>query len=295
MVRLVSVLALAAALSACGGGSDKAGEPVETPTPAQSEVAAPPAQPTPPALAERGSNGARTVSEETDDFLLEYTYPAPAGRIPELGALLDRRLEEQRTELARTSAEARREARSDGFPYNKHSYSAEWKVVADLPRWLSLSNAFSTYTGGAHGNVGLESLVWDKEQGKAMEAIDLFTSPAELEEALGDRFCEELDRQRAEKRGEADAEGGDKAKEEGVEEQPEEVGGTSFADCPKINELTVLVGAASGRRFNRLTLYAGPYVAGPYAEGAYEVDLRVDKAVLEAVKPEYRESFASRN
>lgn len=286
MVRLVSVLALAAALSACNGGTEKAGEPVETPTPAQSEVATPPVPPvppTPPALAERASNGARTVSEETDDFLLEYAYPAQAGRIPQLGALLDRRLENQRTDLARTAAEARRQARSDGFPYNKHSYSAEWKVVADLPRWLSLSNEFSTYSGGAHGNFGLESLVWDKEQRKAMEGIDLFTSPAALEEALGDRFCDALDKERAKKRGPVE------------EEQPEEAGGTSFTDCPKIGELTVLVGSSSGRRFNRLTLYAGPYVAGPYAEGAYEVDLSVDKAVLDAVKPEYRESFASRN
>jgi len=283
MVRLVAVLAGAAVLAGCNGGAEEAGEPVEIPAPAQSEVIAPEGEPTPPALAERGSDGARTVSEETDDFLLEYSYPAQAGRIPELGALLDARLEEQRSELARTAAEARRDARSDGFPYNKHSYSAEWKVVADLPRWLSLSNEFSTYSGGAHGNFGLESLVWDKEQAEAMEAIALFTSPAALEEALGDRFCEGLDEERAKKRGPVE------------EEQPQEVGGTTFTDCPKISELTVLVGAGGGRRFDRLTLYAGPYVAGPYVEGAYEVNLRVDAAVLEAVKPEYRESFVSRN
>jgi len=283
MVRWVTVLAGAAALAGCNGGAEKADEPAETPAPAQSEIAAPEGEPTPPALAERASNGARTVSEETDDFLLEYSYPEQAGRIPELGTLLDGRLEEQRSELARTAAEARRDARSDGFPYNKHSYSAEWKVVADLPRWLSLSNEFSTYSGGAHGNFGLESLVWDKEQGQAMEAIDLFTSPAALEESLGDRFCEGLDKERAKKRGPVE------------EEQPEEVGGTNFTDCPKIDELTVLVGAGGGRRFDRLTLYAGPYVAGPYVEGAYEVNLRVDQAVLDAVKPEFRESFASRN
>jgi len=116
-----------------------------------------------------------------------------------------------------------------------------------------------------------------------MEAIELFNSASALEDALGSRFCEELDRQRAKRRG---------ANED---EQPQEVGGTSFTDCPEIGELTVLVGSAGGRRFDRLTLYAGPYVAGPYAEGAYEVNLRVDRAVREAVKPQYRESFASRN
>ena len=68
-----------------------------------------------------------------------------------------------------------------------------------------------------------------------------------------------------------------------------------FDQCPKIGELEVLVGSSNGRTFNRLTLYAGPYVAGPYAEGAYEVHLPVDAGVLAAVKPEYREAFGARN
>jgi len=284
MVRLVSVLAGVAVLAACNGAPDEVSQPVESPAPTQSESpAAPQGEPSPSPLPERGSNGARSVAEETDDFLFEYAYPAQAGRIPALAALLDERLEDQRGELARTSAEARREARSDGFPYNKHSYTGDWKIVADLPRWLSLSNAFSTYSGGAHGNFGLESLVWDKQQEEAMEGIDLFVSPAALEQALGERFCEELDRERAKRRGAPE------------QEQAAETGGSTFTDCPEIGDLTVLVGSAGGRRFDRLTLYAGPYVAGPYVEGAYEVNLRVDRAVLEAVRPEYRESFASRN
>jgi hypothetical protein len=57
----------------------------------------------------------------------------------------------------------------------------------------------------------------------------------------------------------------------------------------------VLVGSSNRRTFNRLTLYAGPYVAGPYAEGAYEIDINIDRAILAAVKPEYREAFSARN
>jgi hypothetical protein len=283
MVRFVSVLAGVAALAACNSAPGEVPQPAESPAPTPSASAAPQGEPSPSPTPERSSNGARSVADETDDYLFEYTYPAQAGGIPALAALLDQRLEEQRRELARSAAEARREARSDGFPYNKHSYSAEWKIVADMPRWLSLSNAFSTYSGGAHGNYGLDSLVWDKRAGEAMQAIDLFSSPAALEQALGTRFCDELDRLREKRRGAAE------------DDQPQEGEGTSFTDCPDISELTVLVGSTGGRRFDRLTLYAGPYVAGPYAEGAYEVNLRVDRAVMEAVRPEYRESFASRN
>ena len=68
-----------------------------------------------------------------------------------------------------------------------------------------------------------------------------------------------------------------------------------FDQCPGIDELTVLVGSSNGRTFNRMTLYAGPYVAGPYTEGAYTVDLTVDRAILEAVKPEFRAAFTARN
>jgi hypothetical protein len=281
MWRSVLLLTGAACLASCNGAADDGPEEAETPAPASTAIPAPEESEGPPPLAERSSSGARDVKEETDDFVFEYAYPAQVGLIDGLATLLDGRLEERREDLARTSAEAREQARSDGFPYNKHSYTADWKVVADLPRWLSLSNEFTTYSGGAHGMYGLESLVWDKEEEQAMQGIDLFTSPAALEEALGTRFCEDLDRQRVEKRGE--------------EMSQEMAEGTSFTDCPGIDELTVLVGSRSGRRFDRLTLYAGPYVAGPYAEGAYKVDLRVDDAVLEAVKPEFRESFASRN
>jgi len=273
MMRAIWALALAGTLAACewGDGGDPAPSP--TPTPAATPSV------TPSATASAASNGARAVNEETDDFLFEYSYPSQAGRIAELGALLDRRLEQNRAQLASESVDARREARSNGFPYNKHSYSAEWKVVAELPDWLSLSEDVSTYTGGAHGNYTMQSLVWDKQAGKAIEGVALFTSPAALADALGDKFCDRLDRERAKRRGAPIAEDSD----------------DQFDQCPGIDELEVLVGSSNRRTFNRLTLYAGPYVAGPYSEGAYEVNINVDRAILGALKPEYREAFTARN
>lgn len=275
MRRLISVLALAGMLAACDGpfGGDEGATPAPTAaveaTPAASETT----------RAESSANGARAVSEETDDFLFEYSYPAEAGRIAELATVLDVMLEQRRGELAREAAEARREARDNGFPYNKHSYTGEWKVVADLPQWLSLSADISTYSGGAHGNYTVQSLVWDKDKTRSMDAVELFASPAALEQALGDRFCEALDREREKRRGEP------------VGNAVDDI----FSECPKIGDLEILVGSSNRRTFDRLTLYAGPYVAGPYAEGAYEVNLSVDRAVLDAVKPEYRTAFTARN
>lgn len=263
---LIPVLALA--LTACNGDG-----PAVDPTPTATPT------PTSTASATASSNGARSVAEETDDFLFEFSYPAEAGRIVELASLLDIQLEQRREELAEESVAARREARQDGFPYNKHSYTAEWKVVAELPDWLSLSADVATYSGGAHGNYTVESLVWDKKNERSFKAIELFNSPKALEEAFGDRFCDALNRERAKRRGAP------------VEEDAED----PFTQCPGIDELEILVGSSNGRTFNRLTVYAGPYVAGPYAEGAFEVDLNVDRAILAAVKPEYRAAFSARN
>ena len=271
-ILIVALTGMAAACDGFGGAEPEAGGATATAT-AQAKAQAEEAK------SKSAGNGARSVAEETDDFLFEYSYPAEAGRIPGLAGLLDNRLDRQRAELAVESERARREAREEGFPYNKHSYTAEWKIVAELPKWLSLSADVATYTGGAHGNYTVQSVVWDKDNLRLMNAIDLFSSPAALEQAFGDRFCEGLDRQRAERRGEP------------VAEDSEEM----FDQCPGIDELEVLVGSSNRRTFNRLTVYAGPYVAGPYAEGAYEVDLPVTQEVLDAVKPEYREAFSARN
>ena len=271
-ILIVALTGMAAACDGFGGTEPEAGGTTATAT-AQAKAQAEEAK------SKSEGNGARSVAEETDDFLFEYSYPAEAGRIAGLAGLLDNRLDRQRAALAAESEQARREARQEGFPYNKHSYTAEWKVVAELPKWLSLSADVATYTGGAHGNYTVQSVVWDKDNLRLMNAIDLFSSPAALEQAFGDRFCEGLDRQRAERRGEP------------VAEDSEEM----FDQCPGTDELEVLVGSSNRRTFNRLTVYAGPYVAGPYAEGAYEVDLPVTQEILGAVKPEYREVFSARN
>lgn len=225
------------------------------------------------------ADGARSVSEETDDFLFSYAYPAAAGNIPELAALLDRQLEQSRGELARDAAEARRAARADGFPYNKHSAETRWEVVSDLPGWLSLSARVESYGGGAHGNYGFESLVWDKEGARPLKAIDLFASDEALDTALGERLCRALNAERAKRRGEPVPKDSD----------------DEFDQCVDFDETTVLLGSAGRRKFDRVGVQIGPYVAGPYAEGSFEFTFPVDRAVLAAVKPEFRDAFAARN
>ena len=65
-----------------------------------------------------------------------------------------------------------------------------------------------------------------------------------------------------------------------------------FDDCPGIDEATVLVGSSNGESFDRIGIYFGPYVAGAYAEGDYELNFSVTPAVLDAVKPEFANAFS---
>ena len=273
MKRSPAPLMILALLSGCDwmGGTKPDPQPSATPVPTPSGSESPAAPVT--------SSGARSVSEETDDYLFEYSYPAEAGNIPELAALLDKRLDNTRFELAREAARDREEARDDGFPFNKYSNSVAWKVVADLPGWLSLSSDLQNYTGGAHGNYGFGAIVWDKEGKRALQSADMFVSAEALDKAIGEAFCTDLNAEREKRRG--------------IPAGNENF--SSFDDCVSTSETTILPGSAGGNAFDRIGIKIGPYVAGPYAEGAYEFTYPVTAAVLEAVKPEYRASFAARN
>ena len=41
-------------------------------------------------------------------------------------------------------------------------------------------------------------------------------------------------------------------------------------------------------------MWFGPYVAGPWVEGHYELDFPMTEAMLEAVKPAYRAAFSAK-
>lgn len=204
-----------------------------------------------------------------------YTYPPAAARI----VPLRRWLEADRTTLyARFLVDTRvaqREARKDGYPYRAWDFQKEWSVVTETPRFLSLSGSLYAFTGGAHGNTGSLALLWDKRAQRRLALTAVFGSPAAIQAALGADFCGRLDVERASRRG------------------ARVTRGTGpFNDCPKVSEATLILGSTDRRAIDRVGLLVDQYVAGPYAEGMYEVTLPVTPRLLAAVKPEYRAAFA---
>jgi hypothetical protein len=218
----------------------------------------------------------REVKQSDDLVDFQYSYPAAADAIPDLKAMLDADLEKQKADLIADAKQQRAERNEADFPYHPLGSWTAWKVVTDLPRWLSLSAEVSTYEGGAHPNHAFDALLWDRQENRRRAPLDLFTSKAALSRAIRKDFCAALDRQRAEKRGE-----------------PVKPGSTEeFDRCIDPVESTVILGSSNHKTFDRIGVLVAPYSAGPYAEGDYEVTLPVTKAVLAAVKPEYQASFA---
>ena len=249
------------------------------PFPSETASAEPTAAATPAPIAATAvsGGGARSVSESNDLYEFSYAYPAAAGAIPALRTLLDAGLAKAKAALISESKADRAEAKKNGYPYHAHSSGTDWKVVSDLPGWLSLSSQLYVFTGGAHGMTNFDALLWDKSAGVRRQALDLFVGKAALRGAVKAPFCAALDRERAKKRGGDYSPGPD----------------DPFGKCiDPVDETTVILGSRGGARFDRIGFLIAPYSAGPYAEGTYEVTLPLSPALLRAIKPEFRDAFA---
>ena len=54
-----------------------------------------------------------------------------------------------------------------------------------------------------------------------------------------------------------------------------------FGNCPEYKELTVIIVDKNGNgRFDHIQAIADAYVAGPYVEGPYEIDLPITAAMI---------------
>ncbi|MDC0887410.1 DUF4163 domain-containing protein, partial [Altererythrobacter sp.] len=261
----------ALALAACSSPEDVADQAGVDDSGQQAVSSPVPQPPQPPAP----SGMAVSVSEENDLYAFDFAYPTQVAAIPELKARMDQELDTSKSELIKLAREGRSDAKENGFPYNAYASGTVWEVVADTPRFLSLSASNYSYTGGTHPNTNATALVWDRESGKALEALAVFTSAEAFNQAISEPYCAQLNKERTKRR-------------EGYDEND------SSSECPPPSDLTILLTSSSGTAINRIGLVASPYVAGPYAEGTYDISVPVTAKVLSAVKPAYRAAFASK-
>ncbi|MCK0129040.1 DUF4163 domain-containing protein [Erythrobacter sp. F6033] len=284
MIKHMLAGAATLALAACSSPEDVGEETgVETPDAAANADATPPAPPETPDKPIAGrvtyeNNSKGDAGGERGSREFSYSWPGEVAEIPALAAELEKQRDKQLAEQKEWWAEALADCPADSASCRNLSFELSWDVVADLPRFLSLSSGFYMYTGGAHGNSGRGSIVWDREAEASIEPKEMFASLDSLDAAIGDTACTMLNKERAKRRGEP------VTQSDG--EWPDQ--------CVTMDETVLFIGSSNGAKFDRLGVYYAPYIAGAYAEGDFEFTLPVTQAVISALKPEYREAFSAK-
>lgn len=271
MMSTGSLLLAALFVSACSGSPDAENAPGNAATNAEASKFAdrmagtpPPAPPAKPFA----------VSQKNDLLEFVYAYPAQAAAIPALVSKFGKDQEVIRADAIKMAREDKDAARQSGFPFHAHSLETRWTVTADTPRFLALESESYVFTGGAHGMTGYDALLWDKTHKRETRFDLLMTSKPAFAAAIHDRFCTALDKARADKRG-----------------APVVRGDDEFTQCIDPMKSVLVPTSKDGKLIDGVTVVIGPYDAGPYAEGSYDIALPVDAAMRKAIKTEYQDAF----
>lgn len=217
------------------------------------------------------------IASTTEMLEFSYGWPAEATRIAPLDAWFRGNGEAIQRKWQADAKQALADSKKDGWVWRTYSYEERYGAQADTPRMLVLVSDGYQYTGGAHGMPIATAVIWDKQRSKRLatgQVIDL----AALKRVAEDRFCEALDMERAERRGEPVP-----------ADRPD-----MFDECIDITRQLVVPVSTRGGALDTIRVMIGPYEAGPYAEGSYQIDLPVTGDLLAVVRPAYRTAFAIR-
>ena len=235
--------------------------------PANETAAAPSAKTAAPAKA-------FAVDEKNELIDFHFAWSREAAAVPSLVDRFQQEMKKARSELLAGAEQDKVFRDEKGFDFNGFMSTTDYRTAGQSAALLSLSVESGSYTGGAHGNFGVGSLLWDRAAAREIEPADLFAQPANMDRLLTQRWCDALNKAREEKRGEAVGTDG------------------LFDDCPSLGDIAIIPQDKDvNGRFERLMLVASPYVAGPWVEGAYEVELGLTPDLLAALKDAYRTGF----
>ena len=255
------------AVSLTGCATESQSTSVSTPA---SISPAPPAAPTAYRLV-----AGRNIKVERDFFEFGYSWPGEAAAIPTLNAHFEGLAAAAQLELE--GAFAADERFSDPNEEYKPIYAADydWKAEAQSGPLLSLSGAWYSYMGGAHGMYGVNAFVFDVKTDSIVASTGLIGNTAAFRTAMQEEFCRLLDTEREDRRGEPVSRD------------------DMFGDCIDPLEQTVIWKSSAGSDvFDRVEIFVGPYAAGSYAEGSYVLNLPITAPMKAAIHPQYQDYFA---
>ena len=209
------------------------------------------------------------LDEYSPTMEFEWSVPALIGRYPKLLETLRQRAEATRSDLAETAREQAQFRAEEELPPQAVMHDERWRVAFRNPALINLKVEAHNYTGGAHPNSFFQSKFWDTEEQREVEFSDLFINWPVARDTLSKRYCAALDEMRSERRDGRTA-------------------SADFEDCPDLDEQPIALIGPRGGEPNGMTVLLSPYVAGPYAEGPYEVSISFDRDLQETLKARYR-------
>lgn len=230
-----------------------------------------PAQPAPAPAAE-GPVTRQTANRESPLLDFEYSWPEAISSDQQLVARFKDDLSRSYDEALKNARENKADMEKFGGPFNQNSFMRIWTLEGQSPRLFSLVANTDTYTGGAHPNHTSSALLWDRSSRQEVKLAQLFQSAEEFEASLRPQYCKLLDTERLKRREGETLEG-------------------DFSKCPSFSDLTIAPAGSGSGPFKTIQLIADPYVAGPYAEGSYEIEVPVPASLIAALKPEFRGDF----
>ena len=216
-----------------------------------------------------------TYASKTKYAEIDFSWSTEAAAVPALVRRFQADLRIARTKTPRCGHIESAARIATGGQAIACSISVKITTIGESPMLLSLARENWAFTGGAHGNGATSGLLWDRSKGKEISFVSLFHSASPLAQ-LRAPYCRALDAERKKRRG--------------ANYQKSTI--TEFDTCPKLSDLA-LIPSDSGHigRFDQIHLIAASYLAGPFAEGEYDIALPVTRQLIAAMKPQYRASF----
>jgi len=233
--------AVAATLAACNRDREEPGAPAATSNPdalvTSADAAAPP--------------GYEAKTQYAD---VSLTLPDALRAHPDLHARL---YAEEVRKLKQFAEGAQGELTEAGAPTDRPKYqnTVTLTAAAETPKLLSLKRTSYDYSGGAHPNTLTSGILWDKALKRQIGLADLFRKGADMT-ALDQALCSALN----------------SAKRARVPDGASITFESKPFACPRVavTPFVLTPGDTSGKAAG-LTFLIGPYQAGPYAEGGYEI------------------------
>ncbi|MBB4631788.1 DUF4163 domain-containing protein [Sphingosinicella soli] len=206
------------------------------------------------------------VKRDTAELDFLWRAPPELAEAPTLLATLRAQALESAKEMQAGALEDMKLRPADA-PKLAHFFVQDWTVAADTDALLNIRADISMYTGGAHPNHGFAVKYWDKAERREISFGDLFTDWSAAETLLTPAYCSALDAERLSRRGEI---------QDGI-----------FNDCPPLGDQPVALVSWPGQDISGFRVLLGPYVAGSYAEGDFEIDVPMTDALRALIKPQY--------